>query len=119
MADFDIPHVPPIKFVKKLISSNTEDASVLVEFDSIPTLGMFIEAAAQSTSGIKSSEIKAKIGYLVTLKNVKLLEKPQKLRYQVDIHLDYKVENFRYVTFKIIDTNIIIANGSLVVSNPK
>lgn len=115
MSDFPIPHIEPIRFVKHLISSSEEDALVEVEFDCIPTLGMLIEAAAQSSSGLTNNRLKGKAGFLVSLKNIKLIEKPQNKNYKVQISLDTKFGNLTYVSFKIIDLDVV-ATGSLVVS---
>lgn len=116
MHEFPIPHLQPIRFVKKLIKATTQDASVIVEFQTIPTLGMFVEAAAQSASGIMNSDIKGNSGFLITLKNIKLLQTPHKLKYHVDIVLEHKMQNFMFLNFNILDSELPIVTGSLVVS---
>ncbi len=116
MSDFAIPHVAPIRFVKRRISATQEDATVEIGFDEVPSLGMLIEAATQSSSGILNDEINGRIGFLVTLKNIKLLQKPETKIFQVKIHLDLKVDDFRYLSFVIYDREVKIVSGSFVIS---
>ncbi len=116
MSDFPIPHTPPIRFVKSLISADAMSASVEVEFETIPTLGMLVEAAAQSSSGIISDEIDVRMGFLVTLKNIKLLEELTSTNYIVDIQLDYKLESFKSLSFKVVENENLIATGSFAIA---
>jgi len=116
MLDFPIPHIPPIRFVESLISADAQSASVKIGFDTIPTLGMLIEAAAQSSSGIISDNSKTQMGVLVTLKNIKLLQELKATKYIVDIDLDYKLDAFKYFSFKVSDNNTIVATGSLSIA---
>jgi len=116
MLDFPIPHMPPIRFVKSLISADEENASVEVGFDSIPTLPMLVEAAAQSSSGVISQNLQVQIGFLVTLKNIKLLEELELKKYTIKIHLDYKLENFKSFSFNVYDEELTIATGLFSVS---
>jgi len=116
MLEFPIPHIPPIRFVKSLISSDEKGASALVGFDTIPTLGMFVEAAAQSSSGIVSNNDNIEMGFLVTLKNIKLLQEPKSTTYIINVQLDYKLENFKSLSFDALDNDIVIATGSFSVA---
>jgi len=116
MSDFAIPHVAPLRFVKERISATLEDALVEIGFNEIPTFGMLIEAATQSSSGILNDEINGRVGFLVTLKNIKLLHEPQVTTYQVNIHLDYKLDDLRSLSFTIYDNDIIIMTGSFTIT---
>jgi len=116
MPDFAIPHTTPLRFVKTLISTNEQNAQVEIAFEEIPTLGMLIEAAAQSSSGILNQNINGKVGFLVTLKNIKLLSKPSTQSFQISTTLDHKIENYMYFTFSILDKNINIMTGSFVIA---
>ena len=111
MSDFSIPHLAPIRFVKSLYSSDENSASVKISFENIPSLPMLVEAAAQSSSGIKDDENSSKMGFLVTLKNVKLLEKINSKEYIANIKLNQKIENFKSLSFKILEEDIVIAKG--------
>jgi len=115
MSDFAIPHVAPLRFVKERVSATLEDAVVKIGFDEVPSLGMLIEAATQSSSGIVNDEINGRIGFLVTLKNIKLLQTPQTTTFQVKIHLDLKAEDLRYLSFTIYDEDVTVITGSFVI----
>lgn len=112
MSDFPIPHVAPVRFVKSLISADFEKASVLIAFPYIPSLPMLIEAAAQSYSGILDNNEDIRVGYLVTLKNIKLLHILESKELIVNVSLDHKIEDYKYLSFDIIQNNIIVAHGS-------
>lgn len=113
MSDFSIPHIPPVRFVKSLLQTDDKKASVQVAFEQIPSLGMLIEAAAQSSSGIKDEDNNGRSGFLVTLKNVKLLQKIQSKNYIVNISVDHKLKDFKSLSFSILEKEEIVATGSL------
>ncbi|MCF6172176.1 MAG: hypothetical protein L3J44_00055 [Campylobacteraceae bacterium] len=112
MSDFQIPHLPPVRFVKSLLYSDKTTASVKIAFEEIPTLAMLIESAAQSSSGIKNSDNVAKMGFLISLKNVKLLKEIYSLQYIVNIKLMHKVDSFKSLSFVILQENDTVATGS-------
>jgi len=116
MSDFAIPHTVPLRFVKTLLTSDEQNAFVSIAFDEIPTLGMLIEAAAQSSSGILNQNIDGRVGFLVTLKNIKLLSEPNTQNFQVTVTLEHKIQNYMYLTFSILDKNTNIASGSFVIA---
>jgi len=116
MSEFPIPHIKPIRFVKKILSTSTQEASVEVEFEIIPTLGMLIEAAAQSSSGIVNDNTNSRVGFMVSLKNIKLLQEPQDTTFVVDVKVDYKIQDLKYISFSIIKNDIKIAEGSFVIA---
>ncbi len=115
MSDFAIPHAAPLRFVKKRISATLEYAVVEISFDQIPTIGMLIEAATQSSSGILNDEINGRIGFLISLNNIQMIEKPKSTKYQVDVHLDNKMGDIRALTFKIYDNKSLILQGAFVI----
>lgn len=116
MSDFPIPHIPPILFVKSLISTDTQDASVEIGFDAIPSLAMLVEAVAQSSSGILSDEKNARIGFLVTLKNIKLLQELQSLKYIVHVKLEHKLDDFKSFSFSVVEDKTVVATGSFAIA---
>lgn len=117
MSDFPIPHIAPIRFVKTLNSADFTKASVNIGFDDIPTLGMLIEAATQSSSGIlDDNKTKNNMGFLVTVKNVKLLEKLKSKEFIVDVILDNKLGSFKYFSFNIIEDKNIVVTGSFSIA---
>lgn len=112
MSDFPIPHMAPIRFVKSLNSADFTSASVNVGFDYIPTLAMLIEAATQSSSGVLDKEKSdSNMGFLVTVKNVKLLQKLKSKEFIINVTLDNKLANFKYFSFNVSDNDDIVATG--------
>jgi len=111
MSSFSIPHLAPVRFVKALINSDEKSASVKIGFDDIPTFGMLVEAAVQSSSGIADDENDGRMGFLVALKNVKLLKEIDSNEYIVKVELIHKVDDFKSLSFQIIQDDTIVAKG--------
>lgn len=76
----NLPHLEPLLFAKKVIERSESSSIVLCEFPQIPTLPFFIEAAAQASASFSRDE-EAKIGFLVTVKDVELLKTPEQKSY--------------------------------------
>ena len=114
MKELKLPHQAPIKFAKYVISKEENSAVVKVRFDEIPTLPMIVEAAAQSSAALSDSE--NKMGFLVTLKNIKLLEKLRSLEYDVKVSLEQQFEDFRYFSFETYCNNILITTGVFTIA---
>ena len=106
MPEFKIPHLAPVRFVKSLIRSNQKTALVEIGFEEIPTLGMLVEAATQSSSGILSDDA-SKMGFLMMLKNVKLLKEVKSKKFTVFVELDHKLANFKFFSFSISDDDVV------------
>jgi len=111
MSDFTIPHLRPVRFVDALVYADKESASVKICFDKNPTLAMLVEAAAQSSSAINDDENSGKMGFLVSLKNIILIEKIQSNEFIANIKLNQKIENFKSLSFEIIKEDTLIAKG--------
>ena len=112
MDDFSIPHLSPIRFVKTLIKADETSASVRVGFDEVPTLGMLIEAAAQSSSGIKDDENNGRMGFVITLKNIKLLQDVNSKEFIVNVELVHKLDDFKSLSFNIFEDKTEVATGA-------
>jgi len=111
MSAFSIPHLAPVRFVKALIDSDEKSASVKIGFDGIPTFGMLIEAAVQSSSGITDDENDTKMGFLVSLKNVKLLKEIDSDEYIVKVELIHKIDDFKSLSFQTLKEGAVVAKG--------
>jgi hypothetical protein len=112
--ELKLPHQAPIRFAKYVISKEENTAVVKVKFDTIPSLPMIVEAAAQSSAALSDTE--SKMGFLVTLKNIKLLEKLNALEYDIKVSLEHQFEDFRYFSFEVYYNNILVATGVFIVS---
>jgi len=100
MKEIKLPHKDPVKFAKYIISNNGEVAIVRVEFTTLPSLAMIIESAAQSTAGLGSNG-KSQMGYLVSLKNIKLIKELKYLEYDVKIIAEHKLGQLSYFRFEV------------------
>ena len=117
MLDFPIPHIPPIRFVKSLPFADKKNATVEVDFKEIPTLGMIVEAAAQASAGVLDGDKeKVQMGFLITLRNIKLLNELKSSKYIFQMHLEHKVENFKTFSFSVLDNTINVAEGTITIS---
>ncbi len=113
MKELKLPHQAPINFAKYVISKEENSAVVKIKFDYIPSLPMIVEAAAQSSAALSDAE--SKMGFLVTLKNIELLEKLSSLEYDVKVLLEHQIEEFNYFNFEVNDRDILVANGIFII----
>lgn len=117
MRELNLPHQAPVKFAKYIISKDETSAIVRVEFDSLPSLAMLIEAAAQSSAAFGSESTESvEMGFLVTLKNIKLLNEPSSLEYDAKITFEHKLNNLRYFNFEMSTKESVIASGTFVIA---
>lgn len=114
MQELNLPHQEPIRFAKYIISKELNRARVKIEFDEIPSLAMMIEAAAQSSAAIGEGD--AKMGFLVSLKNVKLLQTPLKKSLEVEIVNEHNMENMKMMNFDIFDDETKVSTGSFMIA---
>lgn len=117
MKSLNLLHKEPILFAKEIQSIINNIAIVKVEFTTVPTLAMLVESAAQSSAAF--SESNESKGFLVTLKNIKLVNKPEALEYEVKIKFEHQLEALTYFNFEIIADSKIIAIGIFVIAIKK
>ena len=115
MTELVLPHLAPLKFAKYIISKDGDKAVVKNEFTTIPSLGMLIEAAAQSSAALAREDEKGKVGYLTTLKNVKLLAPATSLECEMRVEITHRTNNIVYLTFEAKETQKLIASGVLII----
>ena len=114
MKELNLPHKAPIRFAQYAISKEGDTHRVKVKFDTIPTLAMIVEAAAQSSAAFDDGN--SKMGFLVTLKNIKLLQKPMVREYEVDVTSGAQVDALTYFTFETYDADILVAKGTFIIA---
>jgi len=114
MQELNLPHREPIRFAKHIISKASNRARVEIGFDEIPSLAMLIEAAAQSSAAIGESD--ATMGFLVSLKNVKLLASPTKTIFEVKVVNEYNMGNMKMMNFDIFEDEMKISTGSFMIA---
>ena len=114
MQELNLPHREPIRFAKHIISKESNRARVEIGFDEIPSLAMMIEAAAQSSAA--TGEGDSKMGFLVSLKNVKLLTPPTKTILEVEVVNEHNMENMKMMSFDIFEDETKISTGSFMIA---
>jgi len=115
MYELILPHQDPVRFAKYVISRDGDEAFVKNEFFCVPSLGMYIEAAAQSSAALANEDEKGKVGYLTTLKNVTLLTKPTSLECTIKVVLTHRINNIGYLSFEVYEESSLIASGVFIV----
>ena len=115
MKELLLPHVAPIRFAKYVVSKEGLVAVVKNEFATVPSLGMLIEAVAQSSVALADDNYTGSVGYLTTLKNVKLLKKPNSLEFDIEVTKEQQLGNFGYFSFEVREGDEPIATGSYMV----
>ena len=115
MKELVLPHVAPIRFAKYVVSKEDLVAVVKNEFETVPSLGMLIEAVAQSSVALADDDYTGSVGYLTTLKNVKLLKKPNSLEFDIEVTKEQQLGNFGYFSFEVRENDEPVATGSYMV----
>ncbi len=114
MKELNLPHQEPIKFAKYIISSDDKQVTVRISFDTLPSLAMLVEAVAQSSAAF--DEGSSKMGYLVALKNIELIQKPSSLEYDAQLKSSHKIDQLNYFEFDILDKEVLIAKGEFIIA---
>ncbi len=114
MKELNLPHLAPIRFAKYLISEEDDTKVVKVAFETIPSLSMLVESAAQSSAAFDDGS--GRMGFLVTLKNIKLFEKPSALEYSVAVTSGQAIDSLTYFTFEIFDEDKLIVSGTYIIA---
>lgn len=111
----NLPHLPPIRFAQKVLSVNEKQVKVECEFPSRPTLAMYLEAAAQSSAGFKNDD-EPKIGFVVTLKEIELLQESASLKCVIEVQKEMELGAVCEFSFNVYDANeVCLAKGIFTV----
>lgn len=110
-----LPHLAPLKFVSSILLQSEEKARTEVTFETPPTLARLVESAAQSTCAL-SSPLNVKNAFLVSMKNVILLQQPVKKIFEVTVTHIHTFENMNLIDFEVYDSSTIIASGSITLA---
>ena len=114
MKELNLPHRDPIRFAKNIISKEGDTYTVKVKFDTVPSLPMIVEAAAQSSAAFDDGS--SKMGFLVTLKNIKQIETPSALEYEVKVTSGAQVDALTYFSFEMFDNSLLVASGTFIIA---
>lgn len=87
-----------------MIGKQDNIVDVLCTFNDIPTLAMFIEAAAQASSAFDlSNDVKPRIGFLTVAKDVKLLNDIKEKRYVIKVEIKVEINNIKQFYFEVFE----------------
>ena len=100
----NLPHKEPLLFAKEILSRSDEKVEVLCMFPLVPTLAMFIEAAAQSSAAF-NVEKEAKVGFLTMATNIEFVTLIDNLEYVFNIYPEAEVGSYKKFFFVAIDKN--------------
>jgi hypothetical protein len=110
----NLPHLAPLLFARKVIERGEGFAVVLCEFETLPSLPMFIEAAAQSAAAFDESE-EISNGFLVAVKNAERRIDPSVNRYRVKVSKEVEVGAAKRFFFEVLGVSdeTTYASGSI------
>ncbi len=110
----NLPHLPPIRFAQTALEEKGNRAKVKILFPFCPTLGMMIEAAAQSSAVFSNHP--SVLGFIVSLKEIQLLKKTTQLSMMTQLVLEAQVGECMEISFEIMseDEKEIFAMGKII-----
>lgn len=114
MLEVNLPHLKPLRFLKEIVDKNLDIAKTRVEFDSVPSLAMLVEAAAQSASALGDG--KTKTAYLAALKNIKLLCPLNEKNFEIEVQNQHSLENMKLISFSVFEKKVTVASGSFTIA---
>lgn len=112
----NIPHLPPIRYAKKVVNRVDRSVEVLCEFDIAPTLGMMMEAAAQGSSAFSDGKIS--VAFLASAKDIRLLSSPKKTALLVSIESLTSFSNIKEYKFAFFEEDRKISEGIITLYIP-
>ncbi len=116
----NLPHGEALLFAKEVLLKQGDTVKVRCEFSVLPTLAMFVEAAAQSSAAFNSdSDSKAKIGFLTMSNDVELLGKIETLHFLFLLKKEVEVGPYKKFSFEAYANNmhikIVTGNFTLLI----
>ncbi len=110
----NLPHQEPLIFAQDILVQKDNYSEVLCKFNTIPTLAMFIEAAAQASSTFSNSN-EPKVGFLTTAKNVKLINTPEHKEFIFKLNMIIDLGNMKQFSFEAYANENCYAEGTFTI----
>ena len=112
----NLPHLPPIRFAKEVLTCKDKQATVMCEFPYFPTLPMLTEAAAQASSAFAHID-NLQNGFLVLMRDITLHVKVQHLICKAVIEERLSLGNLNEFYFEVFEkeNDVLCASGTFVV----
>ncbi len=99
----NIPHLPPVKFAREVAAKEGETVTVRCFFEEVPTIGMLLEAVAQSSAGF--SDQSEQKGFLVQVKKMRLQKDPKRAgEYYARVEAVASMANVSQFQFEVLET---------------
>jgi len=108
-----LPHGELLVFAKKVLISREDYVVVECVFPSVPTLAMFLEAAAQCTAGFNSKQ-DVTMGFLTMGKDIQRLASIVKTDYQFKVSKSVNIAAYHQFYFEASckETGLKVVSGS-------
>ena len=115
-----LPHGELLLFAKEVTARTENSIEVHCVFNRLPSLAMFIEAAAQCSAGFDLDD-NIEFGFLTMAKNIQLLESIKESEYVFTLQKESLVGVYSQYTFKAValKTKVKIVTGSFTVMMKK
>lgn len=115
----NLPHQKPIRFANEVLSSCDNKIIVSCKFPFSPTLAMACEAAAQSSAGFAQESSDPKIGFLVSLKDILLIEDMNFTEAIVEIERTFDFGSMSEYSFELKNNDISYVSGKITIALDK
>lgn len=109
----NLPHKAPLIFAKEVLEKDEHIVKVSCVFPEVPTLAMFIEAAAQGSAGFSSKKSQS-IGFITLVQNINKLYGVTGTEYIITIEKESEVARYKKFFFivRTKESNKAIATGN-------
>ncbi len=96
-----LPHGELLHFAQEVTARREDSIEVHCIFNILPSLAMFIEAAAQCSAGFDLDE-SIELGFLTMAKNIQLLEAIKESEYLFTLHKEALVGAYSQYSFEAV-----------------
>lgn len=115
----NLPHKAPLVFAQEVLGKEGDTVKVKCLFPQLPTLAMFIEAAAQSSAGF-NEEGESAIGFLTMIQNIQKLAPLLCKTYFITVTKENEVGPYRKFFFSaycnISKKEVVTGNFTLMIT---
>ena len=114
----NLPHQEPIRFAQKILEEKDDYKIISCIFPYVPTLSMVSEAAAQSSASFAQEEKDSlpKIGFLISLKNIKQLVELKEKEYEIKIEKSFNFGIMTEFAFELRKNDKVFITGNLTIA---
>jgi len=113
MQEIILPHKAPLRFAKYLLVKRDKYAEVALEFPEVPTSGMMLEGAAQSSAAFARKN--QKIGFIVNFKNIEFYADASKKEMMTTIMQSFENNESLLVLFEIKELDETLVKGEILI----